>query len=52
MKKLGLKMNVAGWIVFGISFMIPDSWAIWVKGIACGLFISSIWTNVYEYKNQ
>jgi hypothetical protein len=52
MKKLGLKMLGAGWIIFGISFLVPGIWHTYLSGIACGLFISSFWVNFSEYKNQ
>jgi hypothetical protein len=52
MKKLGLKMNIAGWIVFAISFLVEGIPHSYISGIACGLFIASVWVNIYEYKNQ
>ena len=52
MKKLGLKMNVAGWIVFAISFLGEGAFHSYISGVACGLFISSLWIALNEYKNQ
>lgn len=52
MRKLGLKMNITGWIVFAVSFIVTGSWHEWVGGIATGMFISSIWVTLTEYKNQ
>jgi hypothetical protein len=52
MNKLGLKMNIAGWIMFGISFLIINHWGEYMNGIATGLFISSLWVALSEYKNQ
>ena len=52
MNKLGMKLNVTGWVVFAISFMATGSWHDWVQGIAVGFFISSAWVAIIEYKNQ
>lgn len=52
MKKLSLKLLVAGWIVLGISFITPGTWHSYFAGIACGLFISSFLIGFNEYKNQ
>jgi len=52
MKKLGLKMFIAGWIVFAVSFMVTSSWHEWISGIAAGMFIGSMCVNLAENKNQ
>jgi hypothetical protein len=52
MNKLGMKLNVTGWIMFAISFMIAGHWGEYMNGIAMGLFISSLWVTITEYRNQ
>ena len=52
MNKLSLKMNVAGWIVFAISFLKEGTFHSYISGIACGLFVAGLWVAYHEYKNQ
>jgi hypothetical protein len=52
MNKLGMKLNLTGWIVFAISFMVANPVHEYINGIATGLFISSAWVTIVEYRNQ
>lgn len=47
---LGMKLNITGWVIFSVSFMLPTPHHESVVGVSIGLFIASIWASLSKTK--